>query len=74
MENWRDEYDGVGSFIEGRAWVALGGKEGHVNRAGEVTTPIIYDSVGIFIGGLAWVRLGNKEGHINLAGEVTWNE
>ena len=74
MENWRDEYEWVSDFSEDRARVQKDGKQGHVNTAGEVTTPIIYDTVGNFSEGQAWVWLGNKEGHINLAGEVTWNE
>jgi len=37
MNNWKQKYDNVGSFTEGRARVKLNGKWGHVDENGKVT-------------------------------------
>jgi len=69
-KNWKNKYAGVGGFKEGRAWVFLNNKYGHVNLDGKVTTPIIYDYVGPFSEGRAEVDLNNKWGHVDLEGKV----
>lgn len=69
MKNWRDKYDSVGDFFDGRAWVRIGKKWGHVDENGDVTTPIEYDSVGSFYRGRAWVLLNEKWGRVDKQGK-----
>ena len=72
-ENWKKKYDTVGSFSDGRAWVELNGKYGHVDKNGKITTPIKYDDVGYFDEGRAVVILNEKYGHVDKNGKVTWD-
>lgn len=44
-DNWRDNYDNVGTFYDGLAWVEKDYKYGFVKKSGEVAIPIIYDEV-----------------------------
>ena len=68
MKDWREQFDYVGPFSEGRSRVRLGIKWGHVDREGNVTTPIIYDDVWPFYEGRARVRLGNKSFYVDKNG------
>jgi hypothetical protein len=69
--SWKDKYNKVGKFYEGRAIVILNNKEGHVDKNGNVTTPVIYDFVGDFHGGRAWVESSNgKHGYVDKNGKV----
>lgn len=43
---------------------------GHVNRNGEITTPIIFDGVGVFFKGKAEVTINDHDGEINKEGEI----
>jgi len=58
----------ISTFNEGRAWVEKNGKEGHVDKKGNITTPMIYDRVGNFKEGRAWVATRNFEFYINKEG------
>jgi|WetSurMetagenome_2_1015567.scaffolds.fasta_scaffold08178_10 hypothetical protein len=69
----KDEYDDVGYFSEGRAWVEKGGKWGHVDIDGKVTTPIEYDYVMDFSEGRACVKKGGRWGHVDKQGAATWD-
>jgi len=60
--------DNIGSFHEGRAIVNKNGKEGHVDKNGKVTTPMIYNYVSPFQEGRAWVSINNFEFYINRQG------
>jgi len=60
--------DEIGSFQEGRAWVIKGNKYGHVDKNGNITTPIIYDGIGNFYEGEAWVRINDFGFDINING------
>ena len=67
---WKDKYNFVDNFYEGRARAELNNKYGHVNLKGKITTPIIYDNADDFYSGRAKVRLNNKWGIVNLDGQV----
>lgn len=69
--SWKHKYDYVSAPQEGRHSVLLGGKFGHVDLDGNVTTPIIYDGVWDFLGERARVGLNGKFGHVDLSGNVT---
>ncbi len=68
--NWKDKYDYVSDFQEGRAIVVKNGKYGHVDKNGNVTTPIIYDLIDHFKEGRAEVGLDGKQGHVDKNGKV----
>jgi hypothetical protein len=74
--SWRDKYDQVGNFNEGRAGVLLNNKCGHVDENGKVTTSIIYDGVGHFEEGRAKVRLNYKYGIVDKKGKIVdgWHD
>jgi hypothetical protein len=61
MDNWKEKYDDVGSFQEGRAWVKLNRKYGFVDLQGNEVIPPKYDDVFSFYEGRARVRLNGKE-------------
>jgi len=63
-------YDYAGNFHEGRAWVELNGKCGHVDENGKITTPIIYDSAGNFYIDRTWVELNGKQGYVDKNGNL----
>jgi len=69
MEDWREQCKYIGPFYEGRAAVCKAGKEGHIDKQGRVTTPIIYDAVWSFYEGRAKVRKGDKWGYVDLNGK-----
>jgi len=72
MKDWREQYNYVGRFYEGKARVQKGDKWGHVDRNGKVKTPIIYDYVGHFFDGRAIVNKGDKWGHIDKNHNTTY--
>jgi len=74
MKDWKQKYDDVGSFYDGRARVRLKDKYGHVDKNGKVTTQIKYDYTGSFYEDRALVRIKDKYGHVDKNGKVTWNE
>ena len=71
-EKWKEKYDDVGLFSEGLAWVRKDGKEGFVNKKGNIVVPLEYDYVGIFSNGKAWVEKNGKECFIDKEGNVKW--
>jgi len=58
----------VSTFNEGRAWVEKNNKYGHVDKKGNITTPIIYDGVGEFGEGISQVRINDLRFYINKEG------
>ena len=56
--NWSNQYDEVGKFYDGLAWVKLDYKYGFVDQTGKKITPLKYDFVGDFSEGLAMVVEG----------------
>jgi hypothetical protein len=68
--SWKDKYDKVGDFYEGRARVILNNKYGHVNKDGKITTPIIYDYIWFFEKGKTRVSLNGKYGYVDKDGKV----
>src|SRR5699024_10456958 len=52
----KPEFDGVGSFYDGLAWVALNGKGGYINEQFQLVIPVQYDDIENFAIGLAKVK------------------
>ena len=69
-ENRRTEYDDVGSFSEGLAWVGKDGKYGFVDKQGKLVIPLDYGNAGSFSEGLALVEKNRKLGFIDKKGNV----
>jgi hypothetical protein len=68
MGSWKDKYDWVGDFYDGRAGVELNEKWGFVNVDGNEITPLKYDDVGYFHEGKAHIKLNEKFGFVDLQG------
>jgi hypothetical protein len=68
MNTWKDKYDWVGNFFDGRARVELNGKWGFMNEDGNEITPLKYDEVGDFYDGRTYVKLNGKYGFVDLQG------
>ena len=49
------QFDDVGAFIEGLAWVKKDGKWGFIDKSGKVVIEPQFDGAGDFSEGLAWV-------------------
>ncbi len=69
--NWKDKYDKVWEFREGRASVKLNNKYGHVDTNGNIITPIIFDNVSHFEKGGAMIELNDVLGYVDSKGRVT---
>ena len=63
------EYDTVGVFSSGMAWVKKGDLYGFVNEKGALTIPIQYEKVHNFVYGQAYVSKGGKNFPIDTQGE-----
>lgn len=63
------EYDTVGVFSSGMAWVKKGDLYGFVNEKGALTIPIQYEKVYDFVYGQAYVSKGGKDLRIDTQGE-----
>ena len=63
------EFDDVGIFSEGFAWVRKDGKWGYINTKGEQIVECKFDDVDYFNEGFAAVRKDGKWGYINTKGE-----
>ncbi len=63
------EYDTVGVFSGGRAWVKKGDLYGYVDEKGGLVIPIQYDKVHDFVYGQAYVVKAEKKFCINKTGE-----
>ena len=57
-------------FHEGLAIIEMGGKQGFIDKQGNVIIQPIYDWVGYFKNGLALVRKNKKSGYVDKAGKV----
>jgi hypothetical protein len=68
MKNWKDTYNCVGSFYEGRARVTLNWKYGFVDTEGNEVVPVKYDWVGNFSKGRSKVLLNGKWGFVDTEG------
>jgi hypothetical protein len=68
MKNWRERYDYVGSFFNGRAWVKLNNKCGFVDTDGNEVIPLKYDAASYFYEGRARVTLNGKYGFVDADG------
>ena len=75
----RTEYDDVGDFSEGLAWVEervhflfvlISDTFGYIDRSGALVIPLQFESAGNFSGGLANVTLKGKKGYINHKGDL----
>lgn len=65
----KPEFDGVGPFYDGLAWVALNGKGGYINEQFQRVIPIQFDDIENFASGLAKVKKDGREYYINTGGE-----
>lgn len=65
-----NEFEAIGSFSEGLAWIKKGGKYGFVNDKYEIVTEIIFEQVENFKSGLAKVCLNGMYVVINKRGDV----
>jgi hypothetical protein len=74
----RSEYDNVGDFSEGLAWVEvrvhilfflISDSFGYIDRTGAPAIPVHFESAGNFSEGRANVTLKGKKGYINHKGE-----
>ena len=69
-ETWvSQQYDLVGSYANGLAYVKQNGKYGYINKSGEVVIPIRYDDAEKFEGGKAKVTKDGDSFYINMQGE-----
>ncbi|MBK9106796.1 MAG: WG repeat-containing protein [Saprospiraceae bacterium] len=64
------EFDGVGSFSEELAYVAVDGKYGFIDKQGAITINLQYDLVSEFKEGMARAAIGNKSGFIDKTGKI----
>lgn len=64
------QYDQIGSFNEGLAWVNSGGKYGCIDTSGKVIIPIEYDNGSIFKNKYAPVSKNAKWGLIDQSGTL----
>lgn len=69
MNNWKDNFDRVWAFEDGLAPVKKDGKQGFVNKKGEVVILLIYDFVDYFNEGKAAVLKDDEWFYINKKGE-----
>jgi hypothetical protein len=63
------EYDSVGVFQEGRAWVMLNRKYGFVDIDGNEVIALKYDDIGCFYNGKANIQIGDIWGQVDLNGK-----
>lgn len=71
QNDWFKNFDEIGPFKQGRAKVRIGNNWGHIDAAGNVTTPIIYQNAMNFTDvKLALVRINNKWGYVDKQGNV----
>jgi hypothetical protein len=75
----RTNYETVGDFSEGLAWVeekihflffVKSDTYGYIDRSGSLAIPTRFEKAGNFSEGLANVTLGGKRGYINRRGEI----
>lgn len=72
--DWRDQYDVVGGFSEGRAWVVKDGKWFHILLDGTPAYEERYDYVGLFLEGRARVEKDGEWYHIDALGTPAYPE
>ena len=64
------QFDFVGSFQEGLAYVVINQKYGFIDKKGELIIPCIYDNADSFSEGLVSVKKNDKWGFIDKTGKV----
>ena len=64
------DYDHIGDFIEGFAYVKKGEKTGFIDKNGKEVLPCIYENVGDFDEGFAEVEKNGKYGYVKSGKEV----
>lgn len=60
------EYDRIGNFSEGLAWVARNGKYGYIDRSGKLVIDTVFTSATDFRDGIAFVTANNRFGSIKI--------
>lgn len=76
-EEMEEKYNEVYPFFKERAAVKLNHKYGHINKEGEIVTPIIFDNVGSFGGNSSsFVIINGNYGKVDLDGNIIqgWKE
>lgn len=63
------EYDKIGNFSEGLAWVSKNDKYGYINRKGELVIDTVFTSATDFSDGIAFVTVNSRFGSIKLREE-----
>lgn len=63
------EFEGVGAFYDGLAWVALNGQGGYIDDEFRLVIPIQFEGIEDFALGLAHVKKDGREYYINTTGE-----
>jgi hypothetical protein len=74
MKNWKDKYDWVDDFHNGRAVVKLNQKYGFVDLDGNEVVPPKYDNVGYFKDGRAVIIFMGFKGEIDLNGKEYFSQ
>ena len=64
------EYDKVGNFNEGLAWVSSNGKYGYIDRDGELVIDTLFTSATDFSDGIAFVSYNGRMGSIKVKDEA----
>jgi len=66
---YKPEFDGVGHFYDGLAWVAVDHKGGYINERFQLVIPVQFDNFQPFVAGFAKVKKDGREYYINTKGE-----
>ncbi|SIR25414.1 WG repeat-containing protein [Maribacter ulvicola] len=66
----KPEYDKIGAFNNGFAYIKKDGKYGFINEAGKIIIPLMYANVNDFSEGVAPVNFNGKWGFINHKNEI----
>jgi hypothetical protein len=74
MTNWKDKYDWIHTFYEGRAKVVLNNKWGFIDKDGSEVIPLKYDWVSNFYEGRAEITFMRCDGEIDLDGREYFSQ
>lgn len=66
---YKPEFDGVGHFYDGLAWVAVDHKGGYINEQFQLVIPVQFEYIENFAIGFAKVKKDGREYYINTKGE-----
>ena len=66
---YEPEFDGVGHFYDGLAWVAVDQKGGYINEQFQLVIPVQFEYIENFAIGIAKVKKDGREYYINTEGK-----